>query len=314
MIPYPYNMVDMGGIDLAEANGIVVDGLYAKIVEAVNACGDVVLYNWKFADIEITPQHTTILLGDPIIINGAIQVTEQDMVTVPGINPVILPLSVNENGEYSADDFDADGFNPVEVSVPPPVIESLSVNLNGTYYIPEGVDGFNPVEVSVLPALSPISIDANGTYLPPQGVDGFSSVSVAVPGASPWPSQDVEDYINAIIPVYQGGYEYKGYIYNTQLATDCGLVLLADASQIADSVQLAEPITNFSGVVLQGVYNKGRTSQYNTTLLYLSPVLNTQYWAGMKDRNSSHTCYVTFTSDSEATLSGNKQVIIYGIP
>lgn len=126
MIPYPYNMVDMGGIDLAEANGTVVDGLYAKIVEAVNACGDVVLYNWKFAGIEISPQHTSILLGDPIIISGAVQVTEQDLVTVPGINPdppepppppVILPLNVSENGEYSASDFDADGFDPVIVDV-----------------------------------------------------------------------------------------------------------------------------------------------------------------------------------------------------
>lgn len=125
MIPYPYNIVDMGGIDLAEANGTVVEGLYAKIVEAVNACGDVVLYNWKFAGIEIVPQHTSILLGDPITINGAIQVTEQDLVTVPGINPeppeppeppVITPLSVTENGQYTATPPVA-GFNPVTVAV-----------------------------------------------------------------------------------------------------------------------------------------------------------------------------------------------------
>lgn len=123
MIPYPYNMVDMGGIDLAEANGTVVEGLYAKIVEAVNACGDVVLYNWKFAGIEISPQHTSILLGDPIIISGAVQVTEQDLVTVPGINPepppplVLVPLDVVENGNYSPIDYNADGFSSVAVQV-----------------------------------------------------------------------------------------------------------------------------------------------------------------------------------------------------
>lgn len=126
MIPYPYNMVDMGGIDLAEANGTVVDGLYAKIVEAVNACGDVVLYNWKFAGIEIAPQHTSILLGDPIIINGAVQVTEQDEVTVPGINPdppeppeppVLVQLAAVENGVYLPEDYEADGFSEVTVDV-----------------------------------------------------------------------------------------------------------------------------------------------------------------------------------------------------
>jgi len=117
-------MVDMGGIDLAEANGTVVEGLYSKIVEAVNACGDVVLYNWKFAGIEIAPQHTSILLGDPITINGAVQVTEQDEVTVPGINPeppeppVLVPLNVVENGNYSPVDYNVDGFNEVSVEVP----------------------------------------------------------------------------------------------------------------------------------------------------------------------------------------------------
>lgn len=125
MIPYPYNMVDMGGIDLAEANGTVVDGLYAKIVEAVDACGDVVLYNWKFAGIEIAPQHTSILIGDPIVINGAVQVTEQDEVTVPGINP--------------------DPPEPPE----PPIILPLEVDQNGIYNPPIGVAGYSPVTVDV---------------------------------------------------------------------------------------------------------------------------------------------------------------------
>lgn len=155
MIPYPYNMVDMGGIDLAEANGTVVEGLYAKIVEAVNACGDVVLYNWKFAGIEISPQHTSILLGDPIIISGAVQVTEQDEVTVPGINPdpkVLVPIEITENGQYDPSDYDADGFSEVGVNVEydPPVLVSLSVSANGTY-LPSQYDavGFSSVLVDV---------------------------------------------------------------------------------------------------------------------------------------------------------------------
>lgn len=251
MIPYPYNLVDMGGIDLAEANGTVVEGLYAKIIEAVNDCGDVVLYNWKFAGIDIAPQHTPILIGNPIVINGAIQVTEQDEVTVPGINPdppeppVLISLEVDENGIYEPEDYDADGFSQV------------SVNVEG----------------------------------------GFS--------------ENVLEYFSAL----QYGIEYSGYIYDTQLAQDCGLVLLADASQGgAGTVQLTESLSNFSGVVLQGVYRASRQSTYNTTSLYIPPEQNVQYWAGMKDRNSSYTCYVTFDSDSTAILSGTKQVIIYGIP
>ena len=147
MIPYPYNMVDMGGIDLAEANGTVVEGLYAKIVEAVNACGDVVLYDWKFAGIEIPPQHTSILLGDPIIISGAVQVTEQDLVTVPGINPdpppplVLVPLSVTENGQYLPAGYEADGFSSVAVNVESTGIlegfvpPSSDLGVNGDYYL-----------------------------------------------------------------------------------------------------------------------------------------------------------------------------------
>ena len=66
------------------------------------------------------------MLGDPIIINGAVQVTEQDEVTVPGINPdppeppeppVLIPLSVDSNGIYFPEEYDADGFSSVSVEV-----------------------------------------------------------------------------------------------------------------------------------------------------------------------------------------------------
>jgi hypothetical protein len=50
------------------------------------------------------------------------------------------------------------------------------------------------------------------------------------------------------------------------------------------------------------------------TMLYINPQLNTVYWAGMKDYNSSYDCRVTFTDDTHCNLSGNRQVIIYGLP
>ena len=156
MVPNIFNMVDMGGIDLAEANGTVVEGLYDKIVEAVNACGCPVFYNWKFARIEIPPQFTQILLGDDVLtINTLIQVTEQDVVTVLGIAPPpppivpVEPLSVHENGVYTATP-PASGFNPVTVDVPVKILVPLSVSENGEY-IPSdyNADGFSTVTVNV---------------------------------------------------------------------------------------------------------------------------------------------------------------------
>lgn len=157
MIPYSYNMVDMGGIDLAEANGTVVPGVYEKIVEAMNLCGDLILYNWKFAEISIAPSACTILQqADSILINRLIQVTELDEITVLGIEPPpppivpVSPLDVIANGTYEAEP-PASGFNPVRVAVPEriPVVEPLQVAQNGIYMPPVGVDGFSPVTVSV---------------------------------------------------------------------------------------------------------------------------------------------------------------------
>lgn len=120
MIPYSYNMVDMGGIDLAEANGTVVEGLYNRLTLARNACGDLILYNWKFAEIEIAPGIcTTLDVGTSILINGLIQVTELDEVTILGLvppPPVIEPLEITENGVYEVED-PVVGFNPVTVNV-----------------------------------------------------------------------------------------------------------------------------------------------------------------------------------------------------
>lgn len=156
MIPYSYNMVDMGGIDLAEANRTVVEGLYNRLAMARNACGDLILYNWKFAEIEITPGIcNTLDEGTSIVINGLIQVTEQDEVTVLGIAP------------------------------PPVPVEPLSVTANGVYMAHSPVSGFNPVSVDVpipRPRLIPITILENGEYSPPAGADGFNRVSVQVQG------------------------------------------------------------------------------------------------------------------------------------
>lgn len=137
MIPYSYNMVDMGGIDLAEANGSVVEGLYERLALARNACGDLILFNWKFAGIEIAPSPcSTLDEGTVIVINGSIQVTEQDEVTVPGINPdpVLAPLVAQANGLYSPEE-GVDGFSTVLVQVPQsaPVDVQLELSAGVTF-------------------------------------------------------------------------------------------------------------------------------------------------------------------------------------
>lgn len=193
MIPYTYHMVDMGGIDLAEANGTVVPGVYERITEAMNLCGDVILYNWKFAGIGIVPSAYAILQQtNSILINGMIQVTELDEITVIAIEPPIgpvEPLEVTENGVYEAEP-PASGFNPVTVAVPErqPAIESISITENGTYIAPTGVDGYSPVAVNVpqpTPTIQSLSVTENGTYTAPAGVDGYSPVSVNVSQSSP---------------------------------------------------------------------------------------------------------------------------------
>ena len=162
MIPYPYKFVDFGGTDLSEKNGLVVEGIYQRIIDALNRCGEVVLYNWFFASIPIAPSYCTIEVRiDCIIVNGVIEIQDDDTVWVESLIPP-----------------------PPD----PPVIEPISLNSNGTYYVPEGVDGFNPVTVDVPPpdppVIQPISVDSNGTYYVPEGVAGFNPVTVAVPEVS----------------------------------------------------------------------------------------------------------------------------------
>lgn len=109
--------------------------------------------------------------------------------------------------------------------------------------------------------------------------------------------------------------EYYGNLYGSALLTTYNMVLLGDFSQggNASGNALSDAITNYSAVALQGIYSKNRTSNYNTTIIY--PLdLNVQRWTGMKDRNNNYSCDITFTDAQTVSLSGKRQVIIYGLP
>ena len=160
MVPDKFDMVDMGGIDLIESQGVAVEGLYQKLVESIALCRYQCLYNWNFNGILIPPSYVEMeVREDGVWINEGVMVDEEDVVHIYSIEP-----------EPPA---------PIE-----PDIEPLTVTENGEYYAPVGVDGYNPVVVNVPsyePVLDELSVVANGTYTPPSGVDGFNEVVVNVP-------------------------------------------------------------------------------------------------------------------------------------
>ena len=104
-------------------------------------------------------------------ISGMIQnYLEGQIKTIAG-EPVIQSKTINENGTYTAPE-GVDGYSPIVVNVPdtPAVIDSISIFGNGTYTAPEGIDGYSPIIVDV-PSKIEITLNAtsNGTYTPPEG-------------------------------------------------------------------------------------------------------------------------------------------------
>lgn len=122
------------------------------------------------------------------------------------------------------------------------------------------------------------------------------------------------DFVSSIKTGMFAGYEYYNYV-DANFISATGIVLLGDFSLGGDASGnvLLDSIQNYSAILLQGVYYQNATSQYNTTKAYAGVELDTAYWAGMKDRNKRYTCNVTFTDNTHCNLSGNKQVIIYGL-
>lgn len=155
MIPIPYKMVDLDGLDLSEIHGEVVEGIYNKVRAAFQSSRMAIFCNWLFADIVIAPSY--VLISEPhegeFLVNDAILVKSDDTIQILGI-------------------------------VPSPVIQELNATENREYLVPEGVDGFSPVNVNVpipQPVMTELTAINNGIYTPPTGVDGYSSVNVNLP-------------------------------------------------------------------------------------------------------------------------------------
>jgi len=97
--------------------------------------------------------------------------------------PTIEPLLVAENGVYQVT-AGVDGFNPVTVNVPSPVLINKEIEENGIFNASDdNANGYKRVIVNVphpKPVLEDIDITENGTYAPEAGVDGFNEVRVNV--------------------------------------------------------------------------------------------------------------------------------------
>lgn len=261
-----------------------------------------------------------------------------DGVIVPANNGKVLAIS---NGKLEARSVQWGGGEPT--------IEPLSVIANGTYTSPSGVDGYSPVTVNVsggssdYPVIDAVFDNSISGY-----IINISHDFVAPTSVSAAISQAVNSYFTTMLNNLNGtrgsgnrsirlteaiasmavssfedagyfnapGMEYIGNVYGNAMIGTLGLVLLGDFSQggASQGNTLLDSINNYSGVIIQGIYQKQRTSGYNTSCLYPNISLNTAYWGGMKDRNGTYDCKVTFTNDVTVSLSGNYQTIIYGIP
>lgn len=125
---------------------------------------------------------------------------------------------------------------------------------------------------------------------------------------------DLDEFFESATPPLESTAEYQANV-SSAMINDCGLDLLLDASSNSQSTrQIDGNFSDYVAVILNGIYYSDKTSNYNTTMIYVNPVKNKSYWTGMRDRNTSYDCYVTFTSETEVTLSGGqKHCVIYGV-
>lgn len=117
-------------------------------------------------------------------------------------------------------------------------------------------------------------------------------------------------------------FEYSGYITD-QIINDFNLIELSrnieeNTTRPSKTISLINDISDYSAILIQGMYRANIQSGYNTSMLYVNPQINIEYWGGMKDRNSTYDCYITFDTVNTAVLTGGsaqwgRNCIIYGM-
>ena len=205
--PDKFDMVDMEGIDLLAVQGEEIPGLYNKLVESITLCRYQCLYNWAFNGILIPPTYVEMEVKvDGVWINEGVMIDEEDVVHIASIEP--------------------EPPTPVE-----PVIQPLSVTENGTYTAPTGVDGYSPVSVNVssgpAPVIEPITITENGIYTVSAGVDGYSPITVNVESGASFIPDDYSQYLYAIFDteiVFNSSYRIEVAFYADSYVNDGHIV------------------------------------------------------------------------------------------
>lgn len=129
----------------------------------------------------------------------------------------IIPKTITENGEYNAADDNADGYNPVTVSITQK-IGALSVSENGTYYAADyGLDGFDPVNVNVPDRYDEGYEDGKNDGYEEGKSDGYDSgYDDAFELAKGYYSDTADTSLTYYVKVGLGS-PYSGYLYSGAL-------------------------------------------------------------------------------------------------
>lgn len=124
---------------------------------------------------------------------------EAAMIMMSGGGANIQPLSVTENKEYNAADYECDGFNPVDVNVPDRYDKGYKDGYDEGYK--DGYDeGYADGEAAVKAKIQSKTITKNGTYYAADdGLDGFDPVNVNVPGGFKLPDGvPADDFLETV--------------------------------------------------------------------------------------------------------------------
>jgi hypothetical protein len=241
----------------------------------------------------------------------------------------LVTKTITSNGTYIAVKDGADGYVSVtvDVEVEPeiiePVLEGLSVTVNGEYTPPAGVDGYNSVVVDVPivdPVLDTLSITENGTYTPPVGVDGYNSITVDIEPEIIEPTgtitiktngtHDVSGYANAKVNVPTGN-EALGSIVITENGTYTPPVGIDGYNNI--NVNIAggdsgdKPILTSKVITANGVYDatKEGFEGYDSVTVKV-------YDANISLQDKTITANGTYTADGAYTGLGTVTVDVLG--
>ena len=120
--------------------------------------------------------------------------------SIEGIVPAGT-LEIDANGTY-----DVTEYAEADVSVPDPVITSLTVTEDGIYEVPSGVDGYDPVTVNTgvdaLRSEINSAVEASGCDPLVEGITALTAYANEVTGAS---DTTLSDAVGTLVAGYTGG-------------------------------------------------------------------------------------------------------------